>query len=74
MKSDSNSMFGDIPNDDKQIGFSDGKGGVISFCCHERRHAECMGLLEEDWHNLRIKCACKCHRAKSKTDEIERNG
>jgi len=44
------------------IGISDGDGGVISFCCHEGRHAECMGMTEVSFRpGMRIFCACDCH-------------
>lgn len=47
---------------DDQIGVADGKGGVISFCCHEGRHSECTGVTEVAMSQfLRIQCVCRCH-------------
>ena len=49
---------------DTEIGVSDGKGGVLSFCCSENRHDECMGMLEFRMGNIRVSCNCPCHDKK----------
>ena len=58
------------------VGYSIGKHETVSCCCHEGRHLECMGLLEEEPDDTficpgmvffldvgldRVRCDCQCH-------------
>ena len=59
------------PSENKTIGVYAGDGRVVSHCCFEGRHAECMGMTENTLRiDLRFYCMCECHGELNSLDKI----